>query len=538
MHTFFGIVKTSGTSALEAHRDCLHLLDRKFPSAFRGGQTFGNDLLDIRGDISRASIHGKSDLYLCGEVYNPGVLAPSDGHPLAQALLTRIESNGLQATVSALNGRFMICYLDHTSQKVQLLTDHLGVQQVFYHLGEGFLLFGSEIKFLLTHPRCPKEIDWQNAFRRPLPFEVLEGERNYHAWFKEIYLLEESTGLQVDLKTGAWTKHTYWNPHVPTTEPDTRSAQEVMDEYMDLLEDAVRIRVQDGDTAFSLLSGGLDSSIICALAARQKRLETFSVITQATMLEDTSALCSQLARDLQFKNTQFVVPFHRIIFDADLWKKRIWRAESPYNHTDSLTKTLLHDAILRLHPDIAYTLTGTGSDQLNGGLTRWIVNDADTPAESWQHLLGKVVEAEHRHHLPEHLHTLWNTRGFLHRDRIPLLPGGGGRLAVQIQQKSGAPGIERPPHRPRRSGPPRGGAATRPDRHGRGRHRRKNAASVFFQKFETAILAVVGGGGKRPCPITSRERSLSNSAIPLYSLAISLSSKSINVLTWGKSRSI
>ena len=420
MNHFFGIIRSTNAAAREAHRDCLNILARKFPSAFEHAATFGGERLDIRGDIRHAAIPGRADLYLCGELYDAGA-APRQP---AEALLARIESTGLDAAVSALNGRFMICYVDHTRQQAHVLTDHSGIQQVFYHRGDDFLLFGSEIKYLLNHPSCPKAIDWYHALCRPLPFEVLDGDEDYHTWFRDIHLLEEAGGLRFDLQTGHCAKQAYWDPYACAPEPsDTRSARQVMDGYLQLLEDAVHIRIRDDGPAYAFLSGGLDSSIICALAARIKPLDTFSIITQLTILEDTSAQCFRLSHDQGFNNTQVVVPYHRIVFNSELWKKRIWRAESPFNHTDSLTKTLLHDAARRLNPHIGYMLTGTGSDQLNGGLTRWIVNDADNPEENWPNLIGKVAEAEHRGHLPERVRTLWQSRTFLNRDFIAGVSG-------------------------------------------------------------------------------------------------------------------
>lgn len=416
MHSFYGILSVHD-GVCEINFDTLRT---KFPTAFGTAATFGNDALRLMGDIHRSARPNGSVLYCCGEFYP----ADADVQKQLEQLHRRVEHIGLHAAAAELNGRFMLCYLDGIGQKAQILTDHLAVQQVFYHQGAGFVLFASEIKFLLQHPRCPKTIDWQNALRRSLPFEVLDGEKSYHAWFRDIFLLEEATVLQVELQTGACEKQTYWHPYQDTfDDADERSAQQVMDAYMELLEDAVRIRIQDGDKAFSFLSGGLDSSILCALAARIKPTDTFSIITQTTLLEETTQLCDRLANELHFGNTQFVVPYHRLAVDSDLWKKRVWRAESPFAHTDSMTKTLLHDAIRRLHPHIPYTLTGTGSDQLNGGLARWIVEDSETQEESWSNMIGKMKEAELRHHLPERLYALWGARNFLQRDFVASISG-------------------------------------------------------------------------------------------------------------------
>jgi len=42
---------------------------------------------------------------------------------------------------------------------------------------------------------------------------VLDGEKNYHAWFKDVFLLEEANVLGIDPKTGTTEKRTYWNPY-------------------------------------------------------------------------------------------------------------------------------------------------------------------------------------------------------------------------------------------------------------------------------------------------------------------------------------
>jgi asparagine synthetase B (glutamine-hydrolysing) len=196
-----------------------------------------------------------------------------------------------------------------------------------------------------------------------------------------------------------------------------------MGEYMELLDDAVRIRVQDGDSASSFLSGGLDSSVICALAGKYKPLNTYSIITQTTVLEDTTSICNNLAKDLGFANTQFLVPFHEINFDATLWKQRIWRAESPVNHTDSLTKTLLHYAINKKVPTTNSVLTGTGSDQYNGGLVRWVVNDSDTVEKSAAHFFGEVSDIESRKLISREDEPLWQLRKLINRDYLKEISG-------------------------------------------------------------------------------------------------------------------
>ncbi len=196
-----------------------------------------------------------------------------------------------------------------------------------------------------------------------------------------------------------------------------------MTEYASLLEDAIKIRMNSGATTYSLLSGGLDSSAICALAARHGSLETFSIVTQTTCLEDTTSFCNRMSQDLNFKNSQFLIPYHELCFNAPLWKQRVWRAESPVNHTDSLTKTMLHYAIRSKYPEVKYLFTGTGSDQMNGGLVKWIVNASPSKEETWENFYNEILDAESKTFINRDEDALWYMRGYVNRDALATMAG-------------------------------------------------------------------------------------------------------------------
>ncbi|MBK9271754.1 MAG: hypothetical protein IPM48_09140 [Saprospiraceae bacterium] len=421
MHRFTGIIKMN-TSHKEVHQVALESVKKAYPGFVKLSQSYTSPLLDMMGVFVHRTHPNGSQLFFSGELYSHTNASLEDQ---LSDLLQQIETSNLQQALSKLNGKFMICYYNQSKDKIYLATDQMAIQQVFYHCGSGFVLFASELKLLLQHPLCPKEIDWHQSLRRPLPFEVLDGEVNYSAWFRKVFLLKEGSFIDIGLHSGDLSQKIYWNPYKNIKSPDYRNAQQVMDEYMDLLEDAVRIRIQDHDKAYSFLSGGLDSSILCAIAARSKKLDTFSVITRTTLLEETSDICHRHAIENGFENIQFAIPMHRLEGDPEYWKKRIWHAESPINHNDSMCKTLLHDAIRRHRPDIPYVLTGTGSDQLNGGLARWIVNDVEDPGENWKNMSRRIQEIELRHHLPEKLIALWGSRNYLTKEFIQDFSGQG-----------------------------------------------------------------------------------------------------------------
>ncbi len=424
MNTFYGAIhlKSSGL------KDDLLIqwqkrLFKKFPNQLKEAAVIQNDADLFGGDIESSTQEGHSEVLFCGEIYNAPEISifinasPRTSSSSAALAHELILSQGINA-VSRLNGRFVICHIDHVECRAQLITDQMGIQQVFYHQTSHHLLFASEIKFLLAHPSCPAKIDWTKALQRPIPFVVMDGSKNYNAWFEAIHLLPEATAAHLDRNAGTVVLKAYWDPYSTPSTSEFKSTDDVMDAYMALLADATQIRIADAERASAFLSGGLDSSILCSLARKAKSLDTFSIITQTTLLEGTTQICHDLSRDLNFQNTQYLVPYHKLTFDTELWKKRVWRAESPFTHTDSLTKTLLHHAITHLGSNPGYVLTGTGSDQLNGGLARWIVEDQTDPQESWKLMMEKIRNEELRQAIPEKYHSLWGARDFLNTDFI------------------------------------------------------------------------------------------------------------------------
>ncbi|MBK8954178.1 MAG: hypothetical protein IPM34_01290 [Saprospiraceae bacterium] len=422
MNRFFAIIK--GSIPFDEHPLCWQRFQSRFPKQFSTGSFHSGSLIEIWGDFHRATGTDGQELYLVGEIYEaPGFQVSQDGinyQELTNFLLSAIINKGW-SSLDQLNGRFTLIYMQPGQQVVSVRSDHMGIQQCYYHQGRDFLLLGSEIKYFFNHPLCPSQIDWVQSLKRPIPFVVLDGERNYNAWFKGIDMLQEGHQMDYDRKKHKLTTVRYWDPYKSVMNNSWNSSRQIMESYMELLDDSVRIRLGNGTQAYSFLSGGLDSSVICALANKYKALDTFSIVSQTTLLEGTSDFCDRLAKDLNFNNKQFLIPYNNLLLDVALWKKRIWRAESPYAHTDSLTKTLLHYAIGKYHGDVPYVLTGTGSDQLNGGLTRWIVNDPENAEEKWPQLAEAIYREEIKNAIQEKHPVLFNCKHYFRKNFISSL---------------------------------------------------------------------------------------------------------------------
>ncbi|MEP6948738.1 MAG: asparagine synthase-related protein [Ginsengibacter sp.] len=403
----------------------------KFPSGFHTKNILSNDPLFLAGNIGSfcGFESGHHLLFFSGEIFNYKEIAgsmPSFSNNFqnnAGLILALIEEKGIQA-IEKINGQFIIIHLDTREKKVHIINDHFGISQLYYYHDKNIFLFGSELKFLLTHPACPKEIDWETSLKRPEPSGI-SCYKSYKTWFKEINLLPGASVLNIDLESGQIQINNYWkesfDPNYDHSH-DKRTTADVMEEYISLLNDAVKIRTGGEEICHSLLSGGLDSSAIVALAAKYKPVETFSIVTQMTWLEETTLACNKLKTNLGIKNAQFLVPVHKLSFDCQLWKQRIWRAESPVNHNDSLTKTLLHFAIKKKNPEVTALLTGTGSDEFNGGYARWQVTGAEVE-DNWEQFHNTIIDAED-YKLKLHRGTaLWSRKNLINREFLASISG-------------------------------------------------------------------------------------------------------------------
>jgi asparagine synthase (glutamine-hydrolysing) len=431
MNNFAGIITYSPSAGIA---DYLQKLRSKFPQRCARMQSASTEGLEAIGHFETSALNASApgQLYFDGELFNGDDIAASIGataterQNAATLLHALILKSGVDA-LSKVNGQFLILYVDAAQKIIRLLTDHSGVQQVFYHQGADFFIFASDIRFLLAHPQCPSQIDWESSLRRPRGYTVMHSYRSYSTWFKEIKLLPEAVECSINYREKKVSQRRFWNglyDYAPPSASDKRKAGDVMEEYMALLEDAVRIRTRDAGDAHSFLSGGLDSSVICAMAAKGRPLHSYSIVTQTTVLEDTTSVCHKLAGDLGFSNEQFLIPYHELVYDKQRWKSRIWRTESPVNHTDALTKNLLHYAISNHHPEVPYVLTGTGSDQYNGGLVRWVMADEDSEARSAETFLKKVKDAGLQQFAGRDEDTYWRLRNVVRPEFIAESAGG------------------------------------------------------------------------------------------------------------------
>ncbi len=172
-----------------------------------------------------------------------------------------------------LNGIFAFAVYDHSEEKVFLIRDRLGVKPLFYAMMGNTMLFSSEVKTLLSHPEIRAELDetglWQLLFMSP-------GTINGSGVFKNI--LEFKPGECGIFDSHGLKKWKYWSLKAFEF---AETSQEAAEHTKWLLEDAIKRQLASDVPLCTFLSGGLDSSVITAVAAKHceekgEKLATYS----------------------------------------------------------------------------------------------------------------------------------------------------------------------------------------------------------------------------------------------------------------------
>jgi asparagine synthase (glutamine-hydrolysing) len=212
-----------------------------------------------------------------GEIYNYVELREAlrrRGHALETASDTEVilhlyEERGAEC-VEALRGMFAFALWDPRRGRLLLARDRVGIKPLFLYRDERILVFASEIKALLRHPAVRRDLD-PAALSDFLTYQYIPAPRTA---FAAIHKLPAATVLTAERSGVA--PHRYWSLPEGTEERPEHAWRE---ELKATLEEAVRLHLRSDVPVGALLSGGIDSSLVVALAAPSAAgpLRTFTV---------------------------------------------------------------------------------------------------------------------------------------------------------------------------------------------------------------------------------------------------------------------
>ncbi len=214
-----------------------------------------------------------------GEIYNFRELRTElqrNGHRFksnsdTEVIIHLYEERGVRC-LERLNGMFAFAIWDRSEKTLFLARDRIGKKPLHYGLYDGGIVFGSEIKALLKHPKIVREIDL-GSLNKYLSYEYVPAPGTI---FKSIQKVRP--GCFLLYKNGEVKTEKYWDIPLSDHPISYKTEDEYVEELREILEKSVRSRLLADVPVGVFLSGGLDSSLVAAMAKRNNEdIECFSI---------------------------------------------------------------------------------------------------------------------------------------------------------------------------------------------------------------------------------------------------------------------
>lgn len=261
--------------------------------------------------------------------------------------------------LSRLNGMFAFAIYDARLRKLFMARDRAGEKPFFYALSNGILRFASELKGLMADPAMPRRIDAE-ALDCYLAMGFVPGERCILQGVKK---LPPAHALEFNLESGQSHLWCYWKLPELAVSADECPAHDValLKELETLLEDAVRRQLVADVPVGVLLSGGVDSSLVTAMAVRAaSNVKTFTIRFPGYAKYDETEHARLIAHHFGTEH----VELEAAESTADLLPLLARQFDEPMVDS-SMIPTYLVSRLIREHCTVA--LGGDGGDELFGG---------------------------------------------------------------------------------------------------------------------------------------------------------------------------
>ena len=262
-----------------------------------------------------------------------------------------------------LNGMFAFVIYDSKQKKIFIARDRVGEKPLFYHLHNGTLFFASELKALLSNSSLPRNID-PESLDCYLAMGFIPGERCILSGYKK---LAPAHAMSFDIQSGATKVWKYWQlPEFNEIEGDINEAS-LVNELDSLLENAVGKQLLADVPVGILLSGGLDSSLITAMASRNSNnVKTFSIGFPGQGKIDETQHARLIASHFGTNHTELMADSNTA---ADLLPKLINQFDEPMVDSSMIPTFLVTNLVSK---SCKVALGGEGGDELFGGYHHYL----------------------------------------------------------------------------------------------------------------------------------------------------------------------
>ena len=324
--------------------------------------------LSPAGRQPMADSAGELEIILNGEIYNYRELRDelrARAHQFrtnsdTEVLLEAYREWGTSC-LDHLLGMFAFGLYDSRKGTVFLARDRAGEKPLFYRHAKGELSFASELKGLLRDPKAPRNLNLV-ALNHYLAYGYVPSSLCILDGFHK---LPAAHALEFDTTTGSVRTWSYWDlPEFAATTDST--SDELLDQLDEILERAVRMQLVADVPVGVLLSGGVDSSIVTALAARASpsAIKTFTISFPGHGAFDEGPYARLVASHFGTDHCDLVAEPATV----GLLPQLAQQYDEPIGDS-SMVPTYLVTKLVREQCTVA--LGGDGGDELFGGYTQY-----------------------------------------------------------------------------------------------------------------------------------------------------------------------
>ncbi|HTF35700.1 MAG TPA: asparagine synthase (glutamine-hydrolyzing) [Myxococcota bacterium] len=312
---------------------------------------------------------GRTWIVLNGEIYNHHELRRYLGDFTfrtgtdTEVLLELIEALGIEGALQRTNGIFALAVWDDMERRLCLARDRLGIKPLFYSVSPSGVRFASELRALLVGRGASRTVD-PHALSEYLDFGFVPAPRTIVQDVSKLPPASLFIWSEGRHRVSEW-----WS--LPAA-PESAGQPGWREGLYTRLSDAVRLQLRSDVPVGCFLSGGVDSTIVTALAVREGGpLDTFSVRFPESPLLDEGEYARAVARSLGTRHHEVPLVAQDVLRAAPELLDGI---DEPFADSSLLAVSLLSRFARRI---VTVALSGDGADELFAGYrryqaTRWL----------------------------------------------------------------------------------------------------------------------------------------------------------------------
>jgi asparagine synthase (glutamine-hydrolysing) len=330
--------------------------------------------LSSAGDMPLSNETGDLWIVYNGELYNHSQLRDTllalghvyHSHTDTETIVHAYEEYGLDC-LQRFNGMYAFALFDQRNQRVILARDPMGIKPLYYMEHEGHVLFCSELCGLLAALSSVPAVD-PTALSLYLSLGYVPSPNCIYAGIRKL-----APGSTLIIEDGTVTEHTFWTPRLRPSSATASDMAELVTTVRTLVEDSVVRQLMSEVPVGVFLSGGLDSSIITALAQKHHSgtLDTFSVgfgradggFDEHDLYNHDLMHAREVSAALGTRHHEVIVPTDHSI--ADRFTSTLAHIDEPTWESSFVSLSFMSQ-LAREH-GVKVVLTGDGGDELFAG---------------------------------------------------------------------------------------------------------------------------------------------------------------------------